>query len=66
MHIIRKLPVKLSVPQTSKNIIFLSFIFFFYKIGEQEGRTDSSRGGGRGRRKGVGEEYGEKNVYTCM
>jgi hypothetical protein len=39
----RKLPVYLTLPQTSKRVIFLffSFVFFFYKIREQEGKTDS-------------------------
>jgi hypothetical protein len=42
----RNLPVYLSLSQTSQNAIFffLSFIFFFFfKIGEQEGRTGSAQ-----------------------
>jgi hypothetical protein len=33
----RKLPVLLPLTQISKNVIFVSF--FFYKIGEQGGKT---------------------------
>jgi hypothetical protein len=40
-NITRKLPVKLPLSQTSKNVIFSLFHFSFLlcKIGEQEGRT---------------------------
>jgi hypothetical protein len=48
--------------------------FFFYKIGEQEGRTGSAQwgwglalvGGRRQWGKGVRGEYGAKNVYTSL
>jgi hypothetical protein len=46
--------------------------FFFYKIGEQEGRAGPVLGGWYqwewegGREKGGGGEYGANTVYTCM
>jgi hypothetical protein len=61
MHrtIIRKLPVKLSLSQTSKNVVFFFLSFLFCKIGDQEGRTGPAHGeswyqweGGGGRERG--------------
>jgi hypothetical protein len=54
--------------------LVLSFIFFFYKIGEQEGGTGSveewvGAGTSRSERwkgKGWEDEHGANNVYTCM
>jgi hypothetical protein len=54
----RKLPVKLSLSQTSKNAMFLFLpftVFFFYKTREWEGGTGSGRGtGGREEEMGKG------------
>jgi hypothetical protein len=47
-NITRKFPEQLPLSQTSKNVMFffLSLSFFFYKVGEQEDRTDPAVGGG--------------------
>jgi hypothetical protein len=51
--------------------LLLSFPLFFYKICEYEGRTGSVGDGelvgwGGIREKMMEDEYGTKNVYTCM
>jgi hypothetical protein len=55
------------------HVFHFLFSLFFYKIVEQDGRTSPAQGrrmttvgGGRWQGKGVGGEYGAKNVYTCM
>jgi hypothetical protein len=53
----------------SKNTIFpfLSFMFFFYKTGEQEGGTGSAWGhAGRRWGKGWEDEHSANNVNTCI
>jgi hypothetical protein len=45
-NITKKLPVQLSLSQTSKKshlFLFYLLSFFFHKIGEQEGRTSPAR-----------------------
>jgi hypothetical protein len=56
---IRNFPVKLSLSHTSKkNYVFLIifYVFFFYKIREQEGRTGSAQRQERGLVLGLGRE----------
>jgi hypothetical protein len=67
--ITRKLSVYLPLSKQAK----VSFFFFFYKIGEQEGGTGPSQDGGcyQWERGGGGErgykgEYSTKSLYTCM
>jgi hypothetical protein len=43
-----KLPVELSLSQTSKNVMLFFLSFFFYIIGEQEGGTGLAWVGGGG------------------
>jgi hypothetical protein len=49
--------------------LFIFYVFFFYKIGEQEGGTGSGVGetvDTSGRGKWQEGEYGTNYVYTCM
>jgi hypothetical protein len=72
----RKLPVYLSLSQTSKTamFLFLSFMFFllqnqrtegwhqFCRVGRRVGTSRKGRWWGKGEE----DEYSENNVYTCM
>jgi hypothetical protein len=62
---IRNFPVKLSLSHTSKkNYVFLIifYVFFFYKIREQEGRTGSAQRQGRGMVLGLGGRYRKNKI----
>jgi hypothetical protein len=54
----------------AKMSFFFIFSFFFYKIGEQEGRTSPAQGGGPPSERGKVDKkvntVQKINVYTCM